>query len=301
MKSYAKRIVLFLLLNAVVLLTISVLLNFFDVRPYLTNLGIDYQALLAFCLIWGMTGSLLSLSLSRIMAKWMMGVEVIDPDTTQTEERQLLRIVEQLVKRAGLPRMPEVGIYESEEVNAFATGPTKSRALVAVSSGLLKRMDWVEIEGVLGHEVSHIANGDMVTLTLLQGVVNAFVMFFARILAFVVTRMGKQKEDTRPSPFLYMLLVFVFEICFMFLGMMVVGAFSRFREFQADAGSARLTSSEAMIKALTKLQTVSAVVDPRGNSSFQAFKISSGQGLLHLFATHPPLEKRIARLKGLKA
>ena len=301
MMSYAKRVFLFFLLNAVVLLTISVLLNFFDVRPYLSRAGIDFQALLVFCLIWGMTGALFSLAVSRLMAKWMMGVEVIDPDTTQTEERQLLRIVEQLVKRAGLPCMPEVGIYESEEVNAFATGPTKARALVAVSSGLLKKMDWVEIEGVLGHEISHISNGDMVTSTLLQGVVNAFVMFFARVLAFAVTRMGKQKDDAPPSPYLYIMLVFVFELCFMVLGMIVVGTFSRFREFRADAGSARITSSAAMIKALTKLQTVSSVVDPRGNSSFQSLKISNKQGIFRLFSTHPPLETRIARLKGLNA
>lgn len=301
MKSWPKRILLFLLLNAVIVITISVLLNIFNVKPYLGRVGIDYQALLVFCLIWGMTGALISLSLSRLMAKWMMGVEVIDPDTTQTEERQLLRIVEQLVKRAGLPRMPEVGIYESEEVNAFATGPTKSRALVAVSSGLLKRMDWVEIEGVLGHEISHVANGDMVTLTLLQGVVNAFVMFFARVLAYAVTRMGKQKEDTSSSPFLYAVLVMVFEICFMILGTMVIAAFSRFREFRADAGGARLAGKPAMVQALSKLQTVSSIEDPRSqNSSFQAFKISNKKGILRLFATHPPLEERIARLEGHK-
>jgi heat shock protein HtpX len=301
MKSLAKRIFLFLLLNAAIILTVSVLLNIFDVKPYLAKSGIDYQALLVFCLIWGMAGALISLSLSRLMAKWMMGVEVIDPDTTQTEERQLLQIVGQLVKRSGLPRMPEVGIYESEEVNAFATGPTKSRALVAVSSGLLKRMNWVEVEGVLGHEISHVANGDMVTLTLLQGVVNAFVMFFARVLAYAVTRIGKQKENTSTSPFLFNILVFVFEICFMILGMMVIAAFSRFREFRADAGGARLAGAPAMIQALTKLQTVSTIEDPRAqNSSFQAFKISTKPGILRLFATHPPLEDRIARLQGQK-
>ena len=301
MKTLAKRVFLFLLLNAIIIFTISLILGFLDVKPYLNKSGIDYQSLLAFCLIWGIAGSLISLSLSRLMAKWMMGVEVIDPDTTQPNEKHLLQVVRQLVQRSGLPRMPEVGIYESEEVNAFATGPTKSRALVAVSSGLMKKMDWTEIEGVLGHELSHVANGDMVTLTLLQGVVNAFVMFFARVLAFAVTRIGKQKEDARSSPFLFNVLVFVFEICFMILGSMVVAAFSRFREFRADEGGARLAGRPAMIQALTKLQSVSSIEDPRAkNSTFQAFKISSKRGMLHLFATHPPLEERIARLEGHK-
>lgn len=301
MKTLAKRVLLFLLLNAVIIFTISIILNLLNVKPYLTQTGLDYQSLLAFCLFWGVTGALISLSLSRIMAKWMMGVEVIDPDTNQPQERQLLQVVRQLVQRSGLPRMPEVGIYESEEVNAFATGPTKKRALVAVSSGLMKRMGWTEIEGVLGHEISHIANGDMVTLTLLQGVVNAFVMFFARVFAFAVTRMGRQKEDSTTSPFLFHALVYVFQIFFMILGTMVVAAFSRFREFRADEGGARLAGRDAMIQALAKLQTVSAIEDPRAqNSSFQAFKISSKRGMLYLFATHPPLEERIARLEGHK-
>jgi heat shock protein HtpX len=238
------------------------------------------------------------------MAKWMAGVEVIDPDTTKPIERQLLQLVRQLVKKAGLPRMPEVGIYESEEVNAFATGPTKSRALVAVSSGLLDKMDWVEIEGVLGHEISHVANGDMVTLTLLQGVVNAFVMFFARVLAFAVTRIGKGREDdSRSSPFLYGMLVFLFEVVFMILGSMVIACFSRFREYRADEGGARLAGKQSMIQALCKLQTVSALPVPQEaqqNSAFQAFKISGKKGFLWLFATHPPLEDRIARLEGKK-
>lgn len=299
MKSIAKRVVLFLLLNAAVLLTVSLLLSFFDIRPYLTTMGMDYQSLLVFCLLWGFAGAFISLGMSRLMAKWMMGVEVIDQDTTQPLERQLLSTVRQLVKRAGLPKMPEVGIYESGEVNAFATGPTRSRALVAVSSGLLRRMDWTEIEGVLGHEISHISNGDMVTMTLLQGVVNAFVMFFARVLAFAVMSMTRQRDnDSRPS-ILYSVLVFAFEIVFMILGAMVVATYSRAREFRADEGGARLAGKQAMIQALTRLQETVQIEDPRSQqASFQALKISNAKGMLRLFATHPPLEERIARLEG---
>ncbi len=299
MRTMTKRVFLFLLLNAAVILTVSLLLSIFDVRPYLSSVGMDYQALLLFCLIWGFAGAFISLSISRLMAKWMMGVEVIDPDTTQPLERQLLTTVRQLVTRAGLPKMPEVGIYESEEVNAFATGPTRARALVAVSSGLLKRMDWTEIEGVLGHEVSHIANGDMVTMTLLQGVVNAFVMFFARILAYAVTSMTRQRDSDSRSPVFYGVLVFIFEIFFMIIGAIVVATYSRFREYRADEGGAHLAGKQAMIQALTRLQEVSTVEDPRSQqASFQALKISNPKGMLRLFATHPPLTERIARLEG---
>jgi heat shock protein HtpX len=300
MGSVVKRVLLFLVLNAAIIITISLVLNLLNVKPYLTEAGLDYQSLLAFCLIWGFVGSFISLGLSRLMAKWVMGVQVIDPDTTHPTERQLLAVVQQLIKRAGLPKMPEVGIYESDEVNAFATGPSRSRALVAVSSGLLKRMEWDEIEGVLGHEVSHIANGDMVTMTLLQGVVNAFVMFLARVLAFAVTRIGKQKDSRESSsPFMYTICVVIFEILFMILGSLVIAAFSRFREYRADAGGARLAGKEEMIKALVRLQTVSSIEDPRAQqTSFQALKISNRHGILRIFATHPPLEDRIARLKS---
>lgn len=299
MKSIAKRVLLFLLLNAAVILTVSLLLSFFDIRPYLSSAGLDYQSLLIFCLLWGFAGAFISLGMSRLMAKWMMGVEVIDPDTTQPLERQLLATIRQLVKRAGLPKMPEVGVYESEEVNAFATGPTRSRALVAVSTGLLRKMDWTEIEGVLGHEVTHIANGDMVTMTLLQGVVNAFVMFFARVLAYAVTSMTRQRESDSRSPFLYNVLVFAFEIVFMILGAIVVATYSRAREYRADEGGARLAGKQAMIQALTRLQEVVKIEDPRSqHASFQALKISNPRGMLRLFSTHPPLEDRIARLQG---
>jgi heat shock protein HtpX len=298
MKSMARRVFFFLLLNLAVIVTISIILRLLNVQPYLTRSGLDMRTLLTFCLIWGMLGSFISLALSRLMAKWMMGVEVIDPDTTQPVERQLLTTVRQLVKRAGLPKMPEVGIYESDEVNAFATGPTRSRALVAVSSGLLRRMDWAEIEGVLGHEISHISNGDMVTMALLQGVVNAFVMFFARVVAYAIMSLGRRENASR-SPLLYSLLVIAFEVVFMILGAIVVATYSRAREYRADEGGARYAGKAAMVQALSRLQEVVSIQDPRAqHASFQALKISNPQGIMRLFSTHPPLADRIARLES---
>jgi len=300
----ARRIFLFLCLNVTVLLTVSLLLSFFHVQPYLTQYGLDIKQLLLFCSIWGFGGAFISLALSRLMAKWAMGVEVIDPDTTKQQERRLLQLVHALAKKAHLPKMPEVGIYDSSETNAFATGPSRSRALVAVSSGLLERMNWEEIEGVLSHEISHISNGDMVTMTLLQGVVNAFVMFFARVLAFALTRMGKRSDSSaeEPSPLVYNLFVFLFEIVFMLLGALVIAWFSRYREFRADAGGSSLAGKEKMVSALKCLQTIHDTPDPKAEqAAFQAFKISNKKGILHLFASHPPLEIRIQRVLGSKA
>lgn len=295
-----RRIVLFICLNLCVLLAISVLMSIFHVQPYLTEHGLDMTQLLIFCAIWGFAGAFISLALSRIMAKWMMGVQVIDPDTTNPEERKLLQLVHALAEKAKLPAMPEVGIYASAEVNAFATGPTRSRSLVAVSSGMLQKMNWDEIEGVLAHEISHVANGDMVTMTLLQGVVNAFVMFFARVLAFVVTRMGRKSDSQSdaPSPLVYNILVFVFEIMFMLLGAMVVAAFSRYREFRADGGGASLAGRSRMVAALQRLKQVVDVKDSKADQpAFQSMKISNPKGIMHLFSSHPPLDVRIKRLQ----
>jgi heat shock protein HtpX len=195
--------------------------------------------------------------------------------------------------------MPQVGIYTSPEVNAFATGPMQSRSLVAVSSGLLNRMSEKELEGVLAHEVSHIANGDMVTMTLLQGVINAFVMFLARVLAFVCSAIGSQGKERSVSGSYYAF-VFLFEILFMILGSLVIAFYSRFREFRADRGGAFLAGKETMIAALESLQRTVQIHDPVAEKpALQAFKISASKGpsILALFATHPPLDTRITRLK----
>lgn len=276
---YFKRIFLFLALNLVVVLTISVLAQVLGVNRWLTANGIDYSALMGFCLVWGMGGALISLSLSRVMAKWMMGVKLIDPNTRDPDQSALLEMVSHLVRAAGLPRMPEVGIYSSPEVNAFATGPSKSRALVAVSSGILERMSPEELQAVLGHELSHVANGDMVTMTLLQGVVNAFVMFLSRIIAFAVTQaMRGDREDREERGFsggAFFMIQIVLEIVFMILGSMVVAWFSRYREFRADAGGAKLAGRENMIHALESLRRTYELVDPSAQPAVQALKISA--------------------------
>lgn len=296
----AKRIVLFLLVNFCVLAVISVILSLFNIQPYLSKQGLNYGSLMIFCLLWGMAGAFISLLLSKVMAKWMMGVQIIDPNTKDPALRDVVQMVHQLAQKAGLPAMPEVGIYQSPEVNAFATGPSRKNSLVAVSTGLLNRMRRDEVEGVVGHEITHIANGDMVTMTLLQGVINAFVMFFARVIAFFIARMLGRREDSSESvsPLFYQLTVFALEIVFMILGTLVVASFSRYREFRADAGGARLAGPEKMVNALVALKKTFEIEDKSHEQpAFQAFKISSHSGFLSLFATHPPLDMRIERLK----
>lgn len=299
----AKRILLFLALNFLVVMMISIVMSIFNIRPYIQAYGLDYKSLLIFCFIWGMGGAFISLALSRTMAKWMMGVKTIDPNTHDAEEKHLLETVHRLSAKAGLSVMPEVGLYRSNEVNAFATGPTKAKSLVAVSTGLLNRMGQREIEGVIGHEISHIANGDMVTMTLLQGVVNAFVMFLARVLAYVVSGLGRNRQESSGISGSYILFVYLFEVVFMILGSLVVAAYSRYREYRADAGGAHLAGKDAMISSLKTLRVLQEIKDPRENPAMAAFKIShqGRKGLLSLFATHPPLEDRIERLQKLSA
>ncbi len=300
MAQIGKRIFLFFLVNILVMITITTVLYLLRVGHYFPQGGLAGLAVL--CLVWGFAGAFISLALSRLMAKWMMGVQVIPPDTSDPTLRELVQTVHGLARGAGLP-MPEVGIYDSEEVNAFATGPSKSRALVAVSSGLLQRMGTREVEGVLGHEVTHIANGDMVTMTLLQGVINAFVLFLSRVLAFVISQALRSRDDRDSGGGIFQwLLVYLFEIVFSILGMLVVCWFSRAREFRADAGGARLAGRQNMIDALRALQALHApelaAAAAKEHHAFQSFKIAGPRGgLMALFATHPPLEERIARLE----
>ncbi len=294
-----KRILLFLGLNFLVITMVTLILNIFGVQPYLNAYGLDYQSLMIFCLVWGMVGSIVSLCLSRVMAKWMLGVSVIDPHTNDPRLKELLYTVQTLSKKAGIP-MPQVGIYRSNEVNAFATGPTKNRSLVAVSSGLLNRMNQQELEGVLGHELAHIANGDMVTMTLLQGVINAFVMFLARILASLLSGMGKNKNSSQNGNYgSFILFTYLFEAIFMTLGFMVIAAYSRYREFKADKGGSRITGKAAMISALESLKSLKHHEDVKQSEAIAAFKISGSKkkGIRSLFSTHPPLEERIERLQ----
>ncbi|HMV68937.1 MAG TPA: protease HtpX [Myxococcota bacterium] len=294
-----RRLGLFFAVNLLVMVTINVVLHLLGVGPYLTRSGLDYNALAVFCLVWGMGGSFISLLISKPMAKMSMGVQVIDPNTRDPYQRDLVATVHRLAAEAGLPGMPEVGVYDSPEINAFATGATRGSALVAVSSGLLRSMDRDARDGVLGHEVAHIANGDMVTLTLIQGVVNAFAMFLARILAYGISSAMSRDEEGRGSYALQSILVFVFQIVFTLLGSMVVAWFSRWREYRADAGGASLAGRERMISALVSLQASMGRVVPNDSEALAAFKISSG-GMRSLLATHPPLEDRIAALRAAR-
>ena len=296
MIKWGRRIVLFVLTNMLVILTLHTVMTVLGVQPYLANRGINYYSLLVFCVIWGFGGAFISLALSGVMAKWFMHVQVIDPENPGgSSERWVLDTVYRLAKNAGLESMPEVGIYDSPEANAFATGPTKDNALVCVSSGLFQRMEKDEIEGVLGHEITHVANGDMVTMTLLQGVINAFVMFLSRIIAFVLTQ-GRRDDNRGGSFMMQYLLISVLQMAFGFLGMIPLMAFSRWREFRADAGGARLAGKAKMINALKALQGLKLL--PAGNepASLKTLKIF-GQGG-SLFASHPTLEERIERLQS---
>jgi heat shock protein HtpX len=295
----AKRITLLLLVNVLVMLTIGIVVSL--LFGGLTHRIGGSQNLFLFCFVWGMGGAFVSLAISRLMAKMMMGVRVIDPNTSDPESRQLVQTVYKLARTAGLSTMPEVGIYDSPEINAFATGPSRSRALVAVSSGLLGRMKQYDVEGVLGHETAHIANGDMVTMTLIQGVVNAFAMFLAWALAIALTRGSDRDDDRGGNFFMQYMLMNVFQTVFMLLGTVVVCWFSRWREFRADAGGAKFAGRDHMLSALKTLQLVhESGADMAGQQqpSFQALKISGKTGgLVALFASHPPIEERIARLE----
>lgn len=298
--AFAKRIFLFILVNILVVTMVTIVLSLFHVQPYLNAYGIDYRSLMIFCLVWGMGGAFVSLALSKVMAKWMMGVKIIDPNTSSPQLKHLLDTVHSLCRTAHMSHMPQVGIYESPEANAFATGPSQRSSLIAVSTGLLRKMSEEELEGVLAHEITHITNGDMVTMTLVQGVVNAFVMFLARALAFVFASAGRSKDES-PSYLSYNLFVILFQIIFMVLGSLVVAWFSRVREFRADAGGAYIAGKEKMIAALEALQSMQRVQDPaHAQPSFAALKIStpSKLGWMRLFASHPPLEERIAKLKN---
>src|SRR5213593_2715052 len=288
----SKRIFLFLAVNTLEVLTISLVLSLLGVPSYIGS-G-RYGTLIVFCLVWGMAGAFISLALSRLMAKWFMGVEVIDPCTSDPGLQELVQMVHGLAQRARLPAMPEVGIYDSPEVNAFATGPSRSRSLVAVSRGLLLAMRPDEVEGVLAHEVTHISNGDMVTMTLLQGVINAFVMFFARLIAFAVANRGGSRDRGYSGGSFFV--VIILQIVLGILGSLITAWFSRQREFRADRGGALLAGRDRMIGALRKLAANRELVDTQ-HQALATLKIDGAKGWMVFFSTHPPIEARIAALE----
>ena len=286
-----KRVVLFLATNLAVVVLLSVILNVLGLDRFLTESGIDVGALLAFSLVVGFAGSIFSLLISKPMAKWSTGARVIE-DPTGGGELWLMATVQRLAEKAGIG-MPEVAIYEGEP-NAFATGAFRNSALVAVSTGLLKSMTREEAEAVLGHEITHVANGDMVTLTLIQGVVNTFVVFLARVVGYVVDR-AVFRTERGVGPGFYVTVV-VCEIVFGILASMIVMWFSRRREFRADAGSAALLGTpQPMIQALARLGGLEAGELPK---SIATSGISGGAGMMALFSSHPPIEERIRALQA---
>lgn len=289
-----KRLFLFFMINILVVFTISSILKILNIHPYLTHYGLDFNSLMIFCLIWGMAGAFISLLLSKTIVKFIFKIKIINNDNNYS---YIVSIVKKLSESAGLNSIPDIGIYNSEEVNAFATGPTKNNSLIALSSGLLSRLNDEEIEAVIGHELSHITNGDMVTMTLMQGVVNAFVMFLARILAYAVSGLGKQK-NRGVSYGSYYIFTMLFEIIFMVLGSILLASFSRKREYRADEGSAKIAGKDKMIKALQALKKHNNIESShKENMSVNTLKISSKKNhIIALFATHPSLDDRIDRL-----
>ncbi len=288
------RILLFLATNLAVVLVASVTLSLLGVGSYMNAQGLDYNNLLIFCLIFGMVGSVISLLLSKFMAKRSMGVHIIT-QPQNAEQQWLFNTVQELANKAGIG-MPEVGVFNSPQANAFATGWNKNNALVAVSTGLLNKMNREEVKAVLGHEIGHVANGDMITLTLIQGVVNAFVMFFARIIGNFVDR-AVFKNENGPGIAFY-ITTFVAEMILGILASTIVFWFSRRREYRADIAGAELVNPAAMVSALARLK---AEYDQPSAmpSEMVAFGISGElkHALGGLFMSHPPLDKRIAALQ----
>ena len=283
-----KRIMLFAMTNILIMVMLGVIISVTGIGRYIdSSFNINFGMLFIFSAVIGFTGSFISLALSKFMAKFSMGVKVINPKKIQNDEESwLINTVYTLAAQAGMKKMPEVGIYESNEVNAFATGATKNSSLVAVSSGMLYRMDKDSIEGVLGHEIAHITNGDMVTMTLLQGVINTFVEFFSRIIGWAAA-----------STMVYFIVYIVMQITLGLLGTIAVMSFSRYREFKADKGGADIAGREKMISALKSLQNLYQPVDERG-ATLATMKIGGKKSFFKLFSTHPDLDERIKRLEN---
>lgn len=289
-----KRILLFVFTNLAVMVVLGVVASLLGVNRFLTSNGLDLTALLGFSLIMGFGGAFISLLISKPMAKWSTGARLIN-QPANADEAWIVSTVQRLSERAGIA-MPEVAIYDGEP-NAFATGAFKNSALVAVSTGLLQGMTREEIEAVLGHEIAHVANGDMVTLALIQGVLNTFVVFLSRVVGYFVDSMLRSKDDVSSGPGMgYYITSFVLDIVFGLVASMVVAWFSRQREFRADEGAAQLMGNkQPMINALARLNSMQAGELP---TSVAAMGITGGLG--KWFASHPPLEERIAALQNAR-
>lgn len=286
-----KRILLFVLTNVAVVAVLGLVASLLGVNRYLTGSGLNLGLLLGYALVIGFGGAIISLLISKPMAKWSAGVRVIE-QPQNADEAWIVETVRRLAQKAGIA-MPEVGIFEGDP-NAFATGAFKNSALVAVSTGLLQGMTREEIEAVMGHEIAHVANGDMVTMTLIQGVMNTFVVFLSRVIGYAVDSFLRKGDDRSGPGIGYMITTFVLDVVLGFAAAMVVAWFSRQREFRADAGSTQLLGRrQPMIDALVRLGGVHPAELPK---SMAALGIAGGIG--QLFATHPPLEERIAALQA---
>ena len=282
-----KRILLFLGTNIAVVLVLSIVTSVLGVNRWFTANGLNYEALLIFCAVFGFGGAFISLAISKPIAKWSTGAKLIT-QPRNSAEAWLLSTVQRQARQAGIG-MPEVAVFDSPVPNAFATGASKNKALVAVSSGLMKAMSQEEVEAVLGHEISHVANGDMVTLTLIQGVVNTFVMFLARVVGYFVDQfVFRRGSDSQGIGMGYYLCVIVLEIVFGILASAIVCWFSRQREFRADAGGAHLAGRRKMVSALQRLQSFHEAPNQLPQQ-IQAFGIRGGK-MAKMFSTHPPLE-----------
>jgi heat shock protein HtpX len=288
-----KRIALFLMTNLAVVVVLGIVASLLGVNRYLTPNGLNLGALLGFAFIMGFGGAIISLLISKPVAKWSSGVRVID-GSGSPDERWIVETVRKFADQSGIG-MPEVGIFEGE-ANAFATGAFKNSALVAVSTGLLRGMTRDEVEAVIGHEVAHIANGDMVTMTLIQGVMNTFVVFLSRVIGYAVDSFLNKNNENRSGPGIgYFVTTIVLDILLGFLAAIIVAWFSRQREFRADAGAAKLMGRrQPMINALARLGGLHTQELPK---NMAAFGISSGS-IGKLFSTHPPIEERIAALQN---
>ena len=288
-----KRIVLFLVTNLAVMLVLSIAASVLGVNRFLTANGLNLGMLLVFAGLMGFGGSFISLMMSKMVAKWSIGARIIDSPSTSTEF-WLVETVRKQAAKAGIA-MPEVAIYEGEP-NAFATGPSRNNSLVAVSTGLLQGMSKEEVEAVLAHEVSHVANGDMVTLTLIQGVVNTFVIFLSRVVGYLVDSFLRRGSDSSGPGIGYTITVIVCDILFGVLASIIVAWFSRQREFRADAGAASLMGSpRPMVAALQRLGGMSVEPLPK---SLASSGIAGGPGFMALFSSHPSMEERIAALSA---
>ena len=294
-----RRVFLFIAMNLLICFTASFILSFTGLNTYLYQHQIHPLGLFLAFLVYGMTGAIISLLLSKKIAKWAMKIKMITPYDCSSEGTLLKNLVQRLSNKAGLKTVPEIGIFQSPAPNAFATGPTASNSLIAVSTGLLCKMNAEELEAVLGHEIAHIKNGDMVTMTLLQGVVNTFVIFLSYIISQLIAMNSRRGRGEGGNLGVYFISRLILDIVFMAIGSIIICAFSRYREYKADLGGAELSSKEQMIRALRRLGESSRQTEQEEvPQSVAALMCNGKSAFMELFSTHPSIEKRVSALQS---